>query len=145
MRAMTNPATATLSEDLKTKLAPLLRLQASDNDGERANASAAINRLLKKYGVDWHDLTDALLAGPQPQPQPQQSTRSTERSSGPIKMRSENLAGILDVIEQSALALSPKSADFVGSLRERADDYAVVFLSAKQWKWLQALVEAAEA
>ena len=54
-----------LSTGLKAKLAPLLRLQASDNDGERANASAAVGRLLKTHGLDWHDLTEVLLAEPQ--------------------------------------------------------------------------------
>ena len=39
---------ARLSYELKRKIDPLLRLQASDNDNERAAASAAIGRLLKK-------------------------------------------------------------------------------------------------
>jgi hypothetical protein len=138
MTIMTSPAAAMLSEDLKTKLAPLLRMQASDNDGERANASAAITRLLKKSGLDWHDLTEVLLSSPQPQPQ--QSTRST----GPVNLPSEDLEELLDAIEQK-LDLSPKTAGFIGSLRERTDDYEIVFLSAKQWKWLQDLVEAAGA
>ena len=34
---------ARLSPQLKAKLAPLLRLQSSSNDYERANASAAIS------------------------------------------------------------------------------------------------------
>src|SRR6516164_9233709 len=136
MRAMTNPATATLSEDLKLKLAPLLRIQASDNDGERANASAAINRLLKKYGVDWHDLTAVLLSD---NPQPQQSTRSTwKRSSGPIDLPREDLVGLLDTVEQRTPFLSPKAAGFVRSLRSRAYR-STVHLSEKQWKWLQDL------
>jgi hypothetical protein len=139
---MTSPAAAMLSADLRAKLAPLLRMQSSDNDGERANASAAINRLLKKYGVDWHDLTEVLLSSPQPQPQ--QSTRSTGRSTGPVNLPSEDLEELLDAIEQK-LDLSPKTAGFIGSLRERTDDYEIVFLSAKQWKWLQDLVEAAGA
>ena len=137
MTIMANPA-AMLSEDLKTKLAPLLRMQASDNDGERANASAAINRLLKKYGVDWHDLTAVLLSNPQPQ----QPTRSTwKRSDGPINLRREDLVELLDTVEQYTPSLSPKSAAFIRSLRSRAF-YSTVFLTGKQWKWLQDLVEA---
>ena len=140
MTVMANPA-AMLSVDLKTKLAPLLRLQASDNDGERANASAAINRLLRKYGVDWHDLTAALLSDPQPQPQ--QSTRSAwKRSSGPIDLPRGDLVELLDTVEQRTPFLSPKAAGFVKSLRSRTY-YSTVHLSEKQWKWLQDLVEAA--
>ena len=138
MRPMANAATATQSADLKTKLAPLLRLQASDNDGERANASAAINRLLKKYGVDWHDLTAVLLSNPQPQ----QPTRSAwKRSDGPINLRRADLIQLLDTVEQRTPGLSPKSVLFIATLRSRAI-YSIVFLSAKQWKWLQDLVEA---
>ena len=55
---MHDTATRALPTGLKVKLAPLLRLQSSDNAGERANASAAIGRLLKNHGLDWHDLTD---------------------------------------------------------------------------------------
>ena len=138
MTVMANPA-AMLSVDLKTKLAPLLRLQASDNDGERANASAAINRLLRKYGVDWHDLTAVLLSDPQPQ----QSPRSAwKRSSGPIDLPREDLVGLLDTVEQRTPFLSPKAAGFVRSLRSRAYR-STIHLSEKQWKWLQDLVEAA--
>ena len=137
MTIMTSPAAAMLSADLRAKLAPLLRLQASDNDGERANASAAINRLLKKYGVDWHDLTAVLLSNPQPQ----QQQSAWKRSSGPIDLPREDLVDLLDTVEQYTPSLSPKSAAFIRSLRSRTF-YSTVFLTGKQWKWLQDLVEA---
>ena len=50
-----------LYAELKDKLAPLLRLQASDNDGARANANPAITRLLERHGADWLDLLEILL------------------------------------------------------------------------------------
>jgi hypothetical protein len=40
------------------KLAPLIRLLSSDQDGEALAAARAINRLLKSAGVDIHALAD---------------------------------------------------------------------------------------
>jgi hypothetical protein len=40
------------------KLAPLIRLLSSDQDGEALAAARAINRLLKNTGVDIHALAD---------------------------------------------------------------------------------------
>jgi hypothetical protein len=136
MRSMANPAAA-LPADLKLKLAPLLRIQASDNDGERANASAAINRLLKKYGLDWHDLTAVLLSNSPPQ----QQQSAWKRSSGPIDLPRKDLIELLDMVEQHTPSLSPKTVGFITTLRSRAY-YSTVFLTEKQWKWLQDLVEA---
>ena len=94
---------ARLSPELKAKLAPLLRLQSSSNDYERANASAAISRLLKNNGADWHDLVEVLLAeappvAPEPQPEPGGS--SWKRSDGPIDLPRKQLIDLLDLIEQ---------------------------------------------
>jgi hypothetical protein len=129
-----------LPTNLKTKLGPLLRMQASDNDGERANASAAINRLLKKHGIDWHDLTAVLLSDPQPQPQPQHGSTWTRRS-GPVDLSRADLIGLLDTVEHRTPFLSLKSAEFVRLLCSRAFR-PKVHLSEKQWKWLQDLLEA---
>ena len=83
-----------LPADQRERLAALLRLQASDNDGERANASAAIARLLQRYGIDWHDLTEALLADPTPAPElPSSST--WKRSQGPIDLPRTQLLELL--------------------------------------------------
>src|SRR5207249_4463121 len=42
------------------KLGQLLRLLASDKDGEVVAAARAITKLLKKEGKDWHHLADKL-------------------------------------------------------------------------------------
>jgi hypothetical protein len=135
----------TLSADLKAKLAPLLRMQASNNDGERANASAAIGRLLTKHGLDWHDLTAVLLSEPQSQsqPQPQQQPYSTswKRSDGPIDLSRADLVALLDTIEQRTSFLSLKAVGFIASLRSRAYR-PKIHLSEKQWAWLQDLLAA---
>jgi hypothetical protein len=125
------------------KLAPLLRMQGSDNDGERANASAAIGRLLKNHGLDWHDLTEFLLAGPvapEPQPASPSSSPSWKRSTGAIDLSRDELIALLDVVETKSPFLPVKSASFISSLRSRAWR-PTVHLSEKQWAWLQDLLQ----
>ena len=137
---------AHLPSELKAKLAPLLRMLASDNDGERANASAAVTRLLQCHGADWQDLTDVLLtepktSAPNPQPQPAQGATSWRRSDGPKDLPRAQLIELLDLIEANTPFLAIKSASFVSSLRSRAWRLQV-HLSEKQWAWLQDLLEA---
>jgi hypothetical protein len=67
--APTHPLPAAVREKLG-KLVPLL---SSDQDGERVGAVAAIERVLKSAGLDWHDFTGRITAPP-----PRQS-----RSAGP--------------------------------------------------------------
>jgi hypothetical protein len=55
------------------KVAKLVRLLASDKDGEVLAAIAALKRTLVIADMDLHDLADALVAGLKP--------RSTERTS----------------------------------------------------------------
>jgi hypothetical protein len=130
----------TLSADLKAKLAPLLRMQASDNNGERANASAAIGRLLTKHGLDWHDLTEALLSDPQPQPH-QQPSSTWKYRPGPADLSRADLVDLLDMVEQRTPFLSLKATEFVRSLRSRSYR-PKIHLTEKQWAWLQDLLAA---
>lgn len=46
--------------DLAPSLRPLILLLSSDKPGEVAAAAAQITRRLKRAGIDWHDLNDAL-------------------------------------------------------------------------------------
>jgi hypothetical protein len=133
-------ASARLPPELRTKLAPLLRLQASNNSGERANASAAIGRLLKNNGLDWHDLTDALLE-PQAAAPSSSNNTSWKRSAGAVDLPRADLIALLDIVEQKSPFLAIKSATFVSSLRDRAWR-PVVHLSRRQWCWLQDLLQA---
>jgi hypothetical protein len=138
---MSNTATRALPIGLKVKLAALLRLQSSDNAGERANASAAIGRLLKQHGLDWHDLTDMLLAAAAPEPPPAHDAARWKRSSGAIDLPRGQLIALLDAVEARSPFLPIKSAGFISSLRSRSYR-PTVHLSEKQWTWLQDLLEA---
>ncbi len=134
---MSNTATRGLPTGLKAKLAPLLRLQASDNDGERANASAAIGRLLKSHGLDWHDLVDTMLA----EPAREHDTTTWTRSAGAVDLPRGQLIALLAIVEERTPFLPIKSAGFISSLRSRSFR-PTVHLSEKQWSWLQDLLEA---
>lgn len=130
-------ASARLSPELKAKIAPLLRMQASDNDNERANASAAIGRLLRNNGADWHDLTDALLAEPQASGGTDPGLHATtwKRSDGAVDLPRDH-----DLVEANSPFLPIKSAGFISSLRSRSFR-KTIHLSEKQWDWLQDLLE----
>jgi hypothetical protein len=134
---------ARLPPELKARLAPLLRILSSDNDGERANASAAIGRLLKNSGRDWHDLTDALLTEPKaptPERRPQPAQGTWKRSDGPIDLPRQELIDLLDLIEEHSPFLPLKSREFVSSLRSRAWR-PMMHLSERQWRWMQDLLQ----
>jgi uncharacterized NAD(P)/FAD-binding protein YdhS len=45
---------------LAPKISPLTRLFGSDQDGEVLGAVRAVDRKLKRAGLDWHALVDAL-------------------------------------------------------------------------------------
>jgi len=142
---MHDTATRALPTGLKVKLAPLLRMQSSDNASERANASAAVGRLLKNHGLDWHDLTDALLAepAPRPPPPPPPPPRGTtwKRTDGPTELPRDQLLALIDLVEAANPHLSARSSEFLSSLRDRAYGRPIARLSEKQWKWLQDLIE----
>jgi Protein of unknown function (DUF2786) len=107
-----------LPADIKAKIASLLRLQASDNDGERANASAAITRLLQRYGADWHDLAAVLLSEPQAAPAASATTgaapaSSWKRSAGALDLPRGELLNLIEIIEARTPFLSLNSTSSV--------------------------------
>jgi hypothetical protein len=140
---MTATAARVLPIELRAKLAPLLRLQSSANDGERANASAAIGRPLQRHGLDWHDLVDVLLAESAPVPPPPSPPRGTswKRTDGPAELPRDQLLELIDLIEAANTRLSTKSSEFLDSLRERSFGRPITRLSEKQWRWLQDSIE----
>jgi hypothetical protein len=105
-----------LSPQVLDRLEKLLLLCSSDHDGERAAATAAIGRLLSAIGCDWHDLAKMLEA-----PASSVSPSSFKRSDGPAAIPRDQLLELINIIE--------------------ARVFPIVRLSAKQWKWLQDLLE----
>jgi hypothetical protein len=135
-----------LPPPLLDKLEKLLLMCSSVHAGERAAATAAIDRLLKSNGADWHDLTALLnrAAAPVPAAAPARSSSSPasswRRTEGPQELRREQLIALIDIIEEHNPFLTVKASEFVSLLRQRTRLWPTVKLSAKQWKWLQDLL-----
>ena len=53
-----------IAADIRPKLARLIRLGASENDGEALNAWRAIKRTLTSSGADLNALADEIETGP---------------------------------------------------------------------------------
>jgi hypothetical protein len=130
-------AVRSLSPQVLDKLSKLLLMLSSEADGERANAAAMIGQLLSANGCDWHDLA-ALVNHGEASASP---TSSWQRTDGPANLQRGQLLELLDVIEERSPFLRIKSAEFLSSLRDRARVFPIVRLSAKQWKWVQDLIE----
>ena len=64
-RIMSATPARPLPPAVRDKLGKLLPLLSSDHNGERVGAVAAIERVLKSAGLDWHDLTGVITATPQ--------------------------------------------------------------------------------
>jgi hypothetical protein len=63
-KVMTEAASiATLSEEMRTRLAHLIRLLASDRDGEIVAAALALGRALRSVELDIHAIADLVLHG----------------------------------------------------------------------------------
>jgi hypothetical protein len=102
----------------RQKLERLHRLLGSDNVGERENARAAINEILRKNKKTWNDLTDLLKNGSlEPWPEEPQDAGQTSRM-GPVR-RTINLI--------SALGLTGAGAFFFIYL---------IFFAHGFWSWM---------
>ena len=111
------------------KLAKIIPMLSSPNDGEVVNTARAIERTLKGIGADWHDLAKALTAPamarpeaaePKPKP-PRQDWESPRYTTAPPRWRSlqpgERIMAF-DVIF-TLDALSPWEIDFARSIYPR--------------------------
>ena len=119
---------------------------SSGQAGECAAAAAAIDRLLKANGLDWHDLTSAIVspgaASPPPTPDP---TPSSPFGDNPGEVADDLLCDAINAILHSGVRLNANSAAFLDSLQERAMRYGTVYFSDKQWKWFTDLMTRAGA
>lgn len=125
-----------LSPQVLNRLSQLLLMLSSEADGERANAAAAIGRLLSANGCDWHDLAKMLAA-----PASSSSSSSFKRSDGPAAIPRDQLLELINIIEDRTPFFTLRSSEFLESLRDRARVFPIVRLSAKQRKWVQGLIE----
>lgn len=122
------------SDTTKRKLEMLLPRLASDQDGEIVSTVKAIDRLIRKEGRDWHDLTAALTG------KAQQQTRQTHHQEPPksswhekavyCAAREEMLSGReIDFVHDMAAKLkwigtpTPKQAAWLDAIYSRIKRY----------------------
>jgi hypothetical protein len=120
---------------VRDKLGKLLPMLSSSHDGERVGAVAAIERVLKNHDRDWHDLAATLGGDERP--------RAYAADDASTAVRAEDLVNLITKIRDSGARFGPRSEDFLDSLLGRARDYAFVFISPKQQRWLDDLVRKA--
>ena len=59
-----------LPPDKKARLIKLLGMLGSEFEGERANAGALIDRIIREHGLTWHDVLEMSTAQPASSPPP---------------------------------------------------------------------------
>jgi hypothetical protein len=125
---------------VREKLGKLVPMLSSNHDGERAAAAAAIERVLRGAGLDWHDFTAAITAPPaaaaSPSPPPQRPAESDDDIG--MSMLDHELVALVEAL-RAARRFTARSEEFLDSLLERAGRFDVVHLSAKQKRWLEDL------
>jgi hypothetical protein len=101
---------------------------SSDNAGEADNARRAIDRILKKHKLDWHDLTAAALGSTTP--------TWTDVKPTPRKPWWQVMA---DEVIDSEMKLTDKEESFITDMTEWRNEP-----SEKQQAWLKKLRDRAE-
>src|SRR5947208_10925431 len=96
--------------DLKTrqKLAKLLAMLGSSNQGERDNAHRRIDEILKKHKKSWSELPEILRStAPDPQPQPPPDVDpDSENTFGPLDLLVHILKQYVQLGEYEYLAVA---------------------------------------
>jgi hypothetical protein len=122
---------------VREKLGKLVPLLSSNHNGERVGALAAIERVLKSAGLDWHDFTGWITAPPPaaPPPPPRQPRTADPEEELGMSMLDHELVSLVEALRASR-RFTARSEEFLDSLLERAGRFDVVHLSPKQKRWL---------
>jgi hypothetical protein len=98
-----------LSTDTARRVGQLLRLLASDKDGEVIGAARAIQRVLGAAGADLHVLGDVVERGLAPVPPPPSSPPAPPRPTQSTVILARRCAG-------QSWRLTPKERGFIDSM-----------------------------
>jgi len=118
-----------VSAETKRKLEMLFPRLASNQDGEIVSTIRAINRVIKKDGVDWHDLTAKLCSvsagdrgGKTSEPQNKfaQKVRFCLQASGIFNQREIEFLSDINAKLRHVRELTPKQAVWLESLYGKA-------------------------
>jgi len=130
--------TRPLPAAVREKLGKLVPLLSSNQDGERVGAVAAIERVLKSAGLDWHDFTGWIIAPPRAAPPPRQPRPDNSEDELGMSMLDHELVSLVEALRASR-RFTARSEEFLDGLLERAGRFDVVHLSPKQKRWLEDL------
>jgi hypothetical protein len=131
--------TRPLSAAVREKLGKLLPMLSSNHNGERVGAVAAIERVLRSNGFDWHDLTGLITSPPAAAPSPPPPRRPTDPQDDlGVSMLDHELVSLVEAL-RAARRFTARSEEFLDSMLERAGRFDVVHLSPKQKRWLEDL------
>ena len=129
-----------LSADLTDRLTRLLPLIGSDQGGEVVAAGAAMTRLLKAAGRDWHDVTAALKATPVNPKQPRRAPPDPD-FGGSQAIDADFIHDLIRQIRESGCYLSAKATVFLDQLEGRSILHASVYFTPRQWQWFTGLLD----
>jgi hypothetical protein len=121
---------------VREKLGKLLPMLSSNQDGERVGAVAAIERVLRSNGFDWHDLTGLITAPPTAAPPPRQTRPTSTDDDVGMSMLDHEVVSLVEAL-RAARRFTARSEEFLDSMLERAGRFDVVHLSPKQKRWLE--------
>ena len=132
--------TRPLPAAVREKLGKLLPMLSSSHNGERVGAVAAIERVLRSNGFDWHDLTGLITSPPAgaPSPPPRQPHPASSEDDLGVSMLDHELVSLVEAL-RAARRFTARSEEFLDSMLERAGRFDVVHLSPKQKRWLEDL------
>jgi hypothetical protein len=127
--------------EIRDQLNKLLLVLGSTSEGESASAAGMITKLLKRHGLDWHDVVGSIgqVARSAPPPPP----RKTKTYTRPQTMTAAELQALVHLILRSPL--NNRARHFLAGMVDRAQIYGSVQFSDKQWMWLQDLARRAGA
>jgi hypothetical protein len=99
--------TRPLPAAVREKLGKLLPMLSSSHNGERVGAVAAIERVLKSNGFDWHDLTGLITspvaaAPPPPPPPPRQSRPADPEDELGTSILDHELVALVEALRAAA-------------------------------------------
>jgi hypothetical protein len=136
-------ATRPIPPEIRDQLNKLMLVLGSVNEGESAAAAGRITGLLKRHGLDWHDIVgsigQAARSAPKPPPRQAKSYPTGRQQS----MSAEELKALVHLILRSPL--NNKARQFLAAMVDRAQIYGSVQFSDRQWMWLQDLARRAGA
>jgi hypothetical protein len=145
MSAALNPDRLIADETVHRRLCSLLRLLATDVDGERAAASARIADLARAHCIDWEaviPLQSAAIAYAKRETSRLQAELEIERINRAFSGAKTHGAGLdddpheraLTILNAKRIVLNPKERDFLVDMADWGGR-----LSSRQEAWLDAL------